>query len=97
VNIWNVQEIDGRAITCNNARQMVERPEGEVFGGDDAPRKAPGLSSLSVARALSLSRARSLSLSSVLCSVLPSYVRALSLSPSILFPPYSLISYAFTY
>ena len=36
------QELDGRAITCNNARQMVERPEGEE--AVEAPRKAPGLS-----------------------------------------------------
>jgi len=34
------QELDGRAITCNNARQMVERPEGEE--GEEAPRKPPG-------------------------------------------------------
>ena len=24
----NGKELDGRVITCNNARQMVERPEG---------------------------------------------------------------------
>jgi len=90
VNVRNVQEIDGRAIACNNARQMVERPEGEVFGGDEAPRKAPGLYSLPVARPLSLSLSRVL-------YVQPSYAPALPLSPSLLFSPYSLISYAFTY
>lgn len=36
-----LQELEGRAITCNNARQMVERPEGEE-GYDEAPKKAPG-------------------------------------------------------
>ena len=33
------QEIDGRAITCNNARQMVERVEGE----EAPPAKPPGV------------------------------------------------------
>ena len=37
-----LQELEGRAITCNNARQMVERPEGEEGYGDEAPKKAPG-------------------------------------------------------
>lgn len=38
----NGQEIEGRAITCNKARQMVERPEGEAFA-EDAPPKPRGV------------------------------------------------------
>ena len=50
----NGKELDGRVITCNNACQMVERPEGEQ--AVEAPCQAPGVCASAEIRAASPQR-----------------------------------------